>query len=107
MTNPGVIALAVILGVMVFGFVGYAFHRWQLSRRDEMEREATVDRELSDACKIAEEIHSIRVYLTELRAASDAAPGGPDVTIAMLHLHPLRQRAEDRIEYLRGRLLDE
>lgn len=107
MPNPGVIALSVILGVIVCGFAGYAFWRWQTARHDDLLREATVDSELSEACKIAAEIRSIRIYLTELRAASDAAPGGPDVTIAMLHVHPLRQRAEDRIEYLRGLLLNE
>lgn len=101
------IALAVILGLIVCGFLGYVYWRWREARDEEMKTAATVDRELSRACAIAAEIRSIEVFLAELQVASDLAPGSGAVSTAMYHVHPLRQRAEDRIKHLQAVLLDE
>lgn len=110
--NPalfGVIALGTILGMLVFGFVGYAYSSWRQSRLDELklqeweweaaQRLTNLDR----AVDLIEQIEQIRAVQRELKSAfaRSELDGGARAALN----HPLYVQAQAKLDELHDALM--
>lgn len=99
MPNPGIIALAVILGVIVCAFVGYAAHRWWVSRREEF---MVKSNPLLEAILLSQKIDDHQKLMTEMRwAVRDADPDAPP---SAAYEYNLYRKSADEMMKLRKEL---
>lgn len=93
----GVIALAVMLGVIVCAALGYSYMKYRDEKR-QREEEAASRQNIDDALEIVREIDEVRAVQRELKAtfARRELEGGAKAALS----HPLYLQAQTRLDEL-------